>query len=368
MRELVVDLWEPVPGAAGHVGADRAGVVQAAAEAAWLAGEQERGFPLVGAEVAGLGAEGDADGAGSWLRLRAALRQQLLLPGQLDDLRVALRLAGGPTGARAQVLGRLARDLMLRDRVEEARSLATELQVLAAGLGDEGYRIEAKICLAQLSRGEGDIIPGLADAAEGGRRIGSGPLELLARCEITNTLEARGEHETAIRAGRDGLARARQLGLARYVTAPIAGNLAESLISAGRWDEALELADEAASLDAAPCERESLLVCRGQVAAARGDLQTAARMVRELRALPAAEAETDRALPLTRLDIQVRLAEGDLAGALAVAGSVPAARGSRPRYLWPVLAAAMQACADPAGTGPAARAYKGPAPPAAPRQ
>ena len=358
MLELALDLWERVPGAGGHVGADRAGVVQAAAEAAWLAGEPERGVPLVEAAVASLDADRDADRAASLLRLRAALRQQLLLPGQLDDLRAALRLAAGPSRERAQVLGRLARALMLRDRVEEARPLATELQVLAEGLGDEGYRIEARICLAQLSRREGDIIPGLADAAEAARRIGSGPLELLARCEITNTLEARGEHEAAIRAGRDGLARARQLGLARYVTAPIAGNLAESLISAGRWDEALEFADEAASLGPAPFERECLLVCRGQIAVTRGDLQTAARMVRELRALPADEAETDRALPLTRLDIQVRLAEGDLAGALAVAGSVPAARGSDPRYLWPVLVTAMQACADAAVTGPAAGADK----------
>ncbi len=358
MLELVLDLWEPVPGAGGHVGADRAGMVQAAAEAAWLAGEPERGLPLVGAAVASLDAERDADRAASLLRLRAALRQQLLLPGQLDDLRAALRLAAGPSRERAQVLGRLARALMLRDRLEEARSLAAELQVLAAGLADEGYRIEAKICLAQLSRSDGDIIPDLADAAEAARRIGSGPLELLARCEITNTLEGRGEHETAIRAGRDGLARARQLGLARYVTAPIAGNLAESLISAGRWDEALELADESASLGPAPYERECLLACRGQIAAARGDLQTAARMVRELRALPAAESETHRTLPLTRLDIQVRLAEGDLDGALAAAGSVPAARDSDPRYLWPVLVAAMQACADTAVTGPAAGADK----------
>ena len=358
MLELVLDLWDRVPGAGGHVGADRAGVVQAAAEAAWLAGEPERGLPLVGAAVASPDEERGADRAASLLRLRAALRQQLLLPGQLDDLRAALRLAAGPTRARAQVLGRLARALMLRDRLEEARSLAAELQVLAARLGDERYRIEATICLAQLSRRDGDIIPDLADAAESARRIGSGPLELLARCEISNTLEARGEHETAIRAGRDGLARARQLGLARYVTAPIAGNLAESLISAGRWDEALELADEAASLGPAPYERECLLVCRGQIAAARGDLQTAAQMVRELRALPAAEAETHRALPLTRLDIQVRIAEGDLDGALAVASSVPAARGSDPRYLWPVLAAAMQACAETAVTGPAAGADK----------
>ncbi len=99
-------------------------------------------------------------------------------------------------------------------------------------------------------------------------------------------------------------------------------------------------------------------MCRGQIAAACGDLETAARMMRELRALPAAEAETDRVLPVARLDIQVRLGEGDLDGALAVAGSVLAARGRDPRYLWPVLAAAMQACADTAVTGPAAGADK----------
>ena len=235
------------------------------------------------------------------------------------------------TRVRAQVLGRLARALRLRDRLEEARSLAAELQVLAAAAGGRGIPDRGEDLPSPVEYGaDGDIIPDLADAAEAARRIGSGPLELLARCEITNTLEARGEHENAIRAGRDGLARARQLGLARYVTAPMAGNLAESLISAGRWDEALELADEAASLGPAPYERECLLVCRGQIAAARGDLQTAARMVRELRALPAAEAETHRALPLARLDIQVRLAEGDLDGALAVAGSVPGRAGQRP--------------------------------------
>ena len=193
----------------------------------------------------------------------------------------------------------------------------------------------------------------LAKAAEAARRIGSGSQEVLARLGMTHVLETRGEHEAAIRAGRDDLARARQLGLARYATAPIAGNLADSLISAGRWDEAAEIIDEGLSLNPAPFGRGPLLLCRGQIALARGDLDTARQMLAELRALPAAEAETQRALPLTRLDLEVRLAEGDLEGALAVAGTVPGMRGSDPRYLWPLLAAATLACADAAVTGSA---------------
>jgi DNA-binding CsgD family transcriptional regulator/tetratricopeptide (TPR) repeat protein len=353
---LVLDLWQRVPGADGQVGADRAGVMETAAETARLAGVPDRGLPLVEAAVGSLSAERDADRVASLLRLRAAVRQQLLLPGQLEDLRAALHLAAGPTRVRARVLGQLIRILRLRDRDEEARSRAGELHDLAGQLDDEAFRVEAQIRLAHLGSQEGrDILPDLEEAAEAARRIGSGPLELLARVELTHALQARGEDDAAVRAGRADLARAGQLGLARYVTAPIAANLAESLTLAGRWDEALDVIEEGLVLDPAPFGRELLQVCRGQIAAARGDLETAVRIVGELRSLPAAEAETHRALQLARLDIQARLARGDLNGALGVAGTVPGARGHNPQYLWPLLADAMRAYSDASVTGVAGR-------------
>jgi len=360
MLELVLDLWDRAKDASQLAGIDRAGVIEIAAEAARLAGEPERGIALVEAGLSGVDETRDPVRRAALLLLRATLRQQLLLPGQVDDLQAALLLAAAPTRVRAQVLSQLVRVLALRDRDEEAGPLAAELQALAVRLGDQDYRIEARIRLAQLRGHDGDdIISDLEDAADAARRIGSGPLEAIARAEIINTLEARGEHEAAARAGQEDLAWARRLGLARYVTAPIAGNLADSLSSAGHWDEALEVVDEALSLDPAPYSRDCLLACRGRIALARGDLDTAARMVAELHSLPAAEAETDRTLPLTWLDIQLRLAEGDQHGALAVAGTVPAARGSGPRYLWPLLAAAMLACADAAVSGGAGRAADG---------
>lgn len=78
----MLDLWPRVPGADGQIGADRARVMEIAAETARLAGVPDRGLPLVEAAVGSLGAERDADRVASLLRLRAALRQQLLLPGQ----------------------------------------------------------------------------------------------------------------------------------------------------------------------------------------------------------------------------------------------------------------------------------------------
>ena len=165
---------------------------------------------------------------------------------------------------------------------------------------------------------------------------------------LTHALKAGGEHERAIQAGREGLARAGQLGLARYSATPIAGNLAESLTSAARWDEALEVVTDALALDPAPWGRGLLLFLRGQIALARGEPGTAARIVQELGALVAgAQEETQQSLPLARLEIDCRLADGDLAGAVACAGAVLGRKpDADPRYLWPLLATAMRACAD----------------------
>jgi len=184
---------------------------------------------------------------------------------------------------------------------------------------------------------------------------GSGRLEAWAYLTLTNVLEGLGRHEAAIAAGRDGLARARQLGLARQIAAPIAGNLAESLASAGRWDEAAEITDEVLSLDLPPRGRNHPLQIRGQLAIARGDLETARRTLGELRSLPAGiRAETQRLLPLTQLEIEYSLGEGDVAGALEAARvALTCDLSADPRYPWPLLAAAMRACADGRAAGQA---------------
>jgi tetratricopeptide (TPR) repeat protein len=225
-------------------------VLELAADAARWAGEPERGLALAETAIAELDAVDDAERMALMLRRRAGLRQELLLSGQLDDLHAALRLASAPSLVRAQVLARLCWALKREDRYAESEQMAVDLRTLAGQLGDEEHRVEADMALASLGalRGE-DTMAALRGAQEAAQRAGFGLLEAWAYLAITNALEGGGRHELAIPVGREGLARAIQLGLGRQIAAPIAGNLAESLTSAGRWDEAVEILDEVLGLD-----------------------------------------------------------------------------------------------------------------------
>ena len=353
MLELVLELWNRVPDAARFTGTDRAQVIEVAAEAARLAGEPERGLALLEEALSELDAARDPERVASLLRLRAGLRRQLLLPGDVDGLRAALRLASAPTRVRAQILGQLSGALRVRYEYPEAERLAEQMQALAARLGDEELQVDASIRTAAVRASEGhETMADLRAAAEMARRIGAGGLEVGALAEITYAMERLGRYEAAIRAGRENLARARRLGLSRYVT-EIAGNLAESLISAGRWDEAVEVLDQAFGVDPAPIGREFLLLLRGQIAVTRGEQAIAAQVVAELGSLAAGtRADPESALVADRLAIECWFAGGDLAAALAVAGTVPSwPAGSDPRYLWPLLATAMWACAEARSVG-----------------
>ena len=109
--------------------------------------------------------------------------------------------------------------------------------------------------------------------------------------------------------------------------------------------------EEGLALDPPPFVRWFLLACRAEIAVARGEAETAARLLRELDSLPALVAETHRVLPLTRLDIQLKLAQGDLDGAVSVAGMVPGMPACCAPCLWPVLSTAMSVCAAAAAAG-----------------
>ena len=349
MTEQVLQLWDQVPDPARQTGTDHLSVLMVAADAARWAGEPERGLALVEAALAGAGKAGDAGKQASLLRRRAGLRRELLLPGQLDDLQAALQLAGGPTQVRAQVIAQLCWALRREDRHAEAEEVAREFQALADQLGDDECQAEARMLQAAVGAHKGvDTLDALWSARDKAASIGNGHLEVWAYLTAAHVLEGHGRHERAIAAGRDGLARARQLGLARQVAAPIAGKLAESLTSAGRWDEALEILDEILSLDQPPLGRAHPLLVRGQIAAARGDLETAEHTLQELRALPAGLlAEAHYALPLARLEINFQLAAGDLAGAVAAARLFPRYNlEADPRYPWALLVTAMRACAE----------------------
>ena len=343
MLELVLELWPLVPGAGGHTGCDRTSVIELAADAACWAAEPERGLAHVEAAIAALEPELDAPRIAGMLLQRAVMRQQLLRPGELEDLRAALRLCREPTRRRAETLGQLARALVRHGHPGEAKPLAAELRSLATELRDDEYGLEGAIVAARVGRPDSGAAAALRAAIDTARRCGSGRLEIIAFAALQEVLERGGEHARAAEAGREAVVRTRLAGQARYIGATVAHHLAQSLMSAGLWDEALETLDGAMAVNPAPAGRAELLNVRASIAIARGEAD-AARMLDELRVLDP-DAEANPAMLL--LEIEHRLAGGDPAGAEAVAAGLPARfPDADPHILWPLLCAALRAHAD----------------------
>ncbi|MBC6460102.1 helix-turn-helix transcriptional regulator [Actinomadura sp. HBU206391] len=355
MLGRVLELWDRVPNAAELVDSDQVGVLMLAAEAATACGEVERGLAMVRAALAEIDEERDPERFALALASRARLRgYKGMLPEQLQDLRRAERLASGATPARATVLARLISALLLRGLDEECEAFSAESLSLARRLGDRAVAVDAIVTLATIAAGEGggDIEENLQDLREAraeAERLGSGLLVLRSLINISHMLESAGRHDLAIEAAREGFELAQRIGRARIQGPFLAGNLAESLISAGRWTEADRVLEKGLELDPAYSLSGYLLVAAGTLALARGDLAGLADVMRAMpTSFTADHAIPQDGLPYTRLLIDWRLAEGDLNAALdRVHHAVSTLDLTvRPRFAWPVLVSAMRACAE----------------------
>ena len=132
----------------------------------------------------------------------------------------------------------------------------------------------------------------------------------------------------------------------RQIAASIAGNLAESLTSAGRWDEAVEILDECSAWT---CRRWDASGRRDPRPHRRGPGRPGNGRTDAGRTAFAAAACRRRAAPaLARPDRDRRPAgPGRPRGCPGRGANGPdPRRPADPRYLWPLLAAAMRACAE----------------------
>jgi DNA-binding CsgD family transcriptional regulator len=200
----------------------------------------------------------------------------------------------------------------------------------------------------------------LESAVEATLAAGEGERGIAATYE-SHVLEGVGEHERAAQAARQGMARAREYGLARVVGTILAANLAEPLVSLGRWDEAADVIEHALELSPPRSMRAVLLQLASEMTLARGDLAGAAESAAACRGALARLGYRDEThLPLARLEIELRLARDQAGDALT---AVEDALGrfdllGSPRYAWPLLAAGARAC----GTALTARDLAGRAP------
>jgi DNA-binding CsgD family transcriptional regulator len=355
MIDRVLTLWDRVPDAAERLGAGHIDVLEKAIEAADLAGETERGVAFAKEALKEID---DPIRAAGVLEQRGRLKIRLGHRTAVDDLREAARLvpAEPPSVARARVLSTLAQHLyLLPNGVAEARALASEALEVAREAGDATVEAHALTTLAgcDFSEAEADRHLAMLTQAEAVYRRGADDSAMLrVATNESHILESIGEHERAIEAAQRGIALARKHGQARTSGAFLTINLTEPLHALGRWDEVVEMTEHALELSPPPLTRASLHFALGDIGLARGDLVGAARAAAALDAVLAPTfSRTQELFPAARLRLELRVAEGDLDGALDVVEHVvdelhPSVNA---RYGWPLMAAAAYACAEAPG-------------------
>ena len=368
----VLELWDKVPDAEQRIRASQLTVLEHAAGVAKTAGEYQRGAAFASAALTEIDPAAEPVRAALLLETRALLRRRSGADDVLADMQAALDLvpAGVADAARARVLVGIA-SLARRPGGSRASEAAGEALALARQAGDAATQSAALHELAIIQSQSGNDTAalemlGLARAVAG--RAGAYEPLLHAVIDESHVLEGMGEHEQAANVARAGIASAQDYGLARTSGSLLAVNVAEPLVSLGRWDEATEVIEHALALSPPqPDIRAALRQLAGDVAVRRGHLTGARESAAAARAALGTASYQNRGqyhVPLARLDIELSLAEGKPAGALAAAADAVGRLdlAGDPRYAWPLLAAgarAVTAAARAAGgkdSMPAARA------------
>jgi tetratricopeptide (TPR) repeat protein len=347
MLARVLELWPASPDAAQSIGASHVSVLESALESALAAGEDERGIGFASAALAEIDPATEPVRAALMLKARAEMRWNLGHGEGIEDLREVLRLvpADAPGAAvRGQVLSWLAVWLGTSGQPETRAAIEEARQC-----GDAETEAYALIAMTDLHRDYGALPLELLEQARtlaGKAQVHDAVLQ--ATGNESYLLEGAGEHERAAEAARQGIASAQEYGQGRRTGPSLAHNLAESLASLGRWDEASEVITRALELFPAPGTRAVLLRLAAELALARGDLSGAAKLVAtSASALGGYWYRAAYVLPLTRVGVELRLADGRPEEAVALTGQAldRFAVVDSPRFAWPLLVAGASACA-----------------------
>jgi len=364
MLSRVLELWDQVPDAAQRIGADHAAVLEEAVRVAELAGENDRGVLLANAALREIDAAAEPVRAALVLQARGHLKYHLGAADFAEDLWAAVHLvpAEPPSPERARVLEALAHYTLHVHGgwdTPELRAVAEEAVTTARLTGDiatEAAALNAIACAEPIGGGVERIRALLAQARALASQAKAYQALLGAAITESDMLEGAGLHELAAEVAREGLATAREHGLARTYGAVLACNVAEPLVSLGRWDEAGKVIERVLLLIPPRLNRTYLWRLAGDIALARGDLADAAGFVASIRSvLDDARYEGQYHLPLVRLEAAVRLADSGPAAALAVVEDALNRFDLRynARFAWPLLVAGAQACAGAAREGAA---------------
>ncbi|WP_200302704.1 helix-turn-helix transcriptional regulator [Streptomyces adelaidensis] len=327
-----------------------------AAVAGRLCGERERAMRITGRAL-DLLADVDDPLRTAWFWIQRSLLIENLGRGDgWKEIATAQELVRGlpPSEVHAEVLSRAANWSMLHAPGPEALTDAQRAVEYARMVDAEDIELNARLTVGGLMVDAGEVEAGVAEMEEVRRRaLERGPAVVVGRAYVNlpSYLEAVGRSLEAVHLMHKGLEATRRMGLL-VSEAWIRGNLSESLISLGRWDEALEAAAQAriGGGNAKPGGLSAM--CLAAIALARGDLAEAGRRLAAAHSYYGTHNPMPQSnLPLSALTIGLAAAEGRIPDARAELDRVLDAGfpvGTQ-RYAWPLLLTAATAEADARG-------------------
>jgi DNA-binding CsgD family transcriptional regulator len=349
MLTRVLELWPRVNAPDDRIGVHRLAVLERAVEAAQLAGEAEQGVRLASTALTEL--QSEPTRAARMLELRSSMLRALGREGDLDDLREAIRLAPDDS-SRARVLAALAARLLRIPQHDEARPIVDEALELARRSGDAHTEALALVLAATVRARFGHLaseLPRLHEAQRIAESIGAYDRLMEAMYAEADLLEAYGEHERAVEVARRGIVAATEMGMARSLGGPHSIHAASSLISLGRWEEALNTIDAALQLAPPPIVRAELTCQRATIGLARGDTELPRNAIAIARGV--SDAGSNIFFPTAELEIGLLLLEGNPAEAFTVVERTLADHDvqASSRFGWPFLVLAARVAGEVAG-------------------
>lgn len=330
--------------------------------AARYGGEPERAVKITKTALRMLEADGDPLRAAWFWTERSRLVSGLGRSDGWEEIGRAQELVKGlpPSHVHAEVLVRAAGWGMLHDPGPGNLVAAERAVAYARMVGAGETELNARITVGCLLTDSGTGEAGLAELHAVKDRATALGLPLIAGrayINLTSQLESAGRSREAVELAALGIelaTKARLLDTEAWVR----GNMAESLYSLGRWDEATEEARRTLLVGQNAAPRGSASARLAYLALARGELTEAAHRLAASHAhFGTHETQPQHRIPLFRLAVGVAAGEGRIAEVRTVTAA--AADFGFPlgqhRYAWPLLLAAATAEADARGL-PAAEA------------
>ncbi|WP_129670173.1 ATP-binding protein, partial [Phytoactinopolyspora endophytica] len=326
MLERGLELWDQVDDPETVSGGTRVDLMLRACLEAGEAGEDERATALARAALEYVDVESEPVLAGEVLGWAGRMMCRTGMPGAVDKLRRAAELIppSPPSVTRAQVLESLAMMLMLEWDFDEAFRVCDDAEQAAAAAGADHLVASARITRGSVLSEHGNADDAMAEFARA-RSVETDVPGILIRyhVNVSHALNLFGRYREAVQVATEGKARATEVGRGRTQGSMLAGNAAEPLLALGEWDRAERLITRGLELRPAEEHVGHLHNLRGRLALWRGDLETAERILADLRAGIASKATyPQHSRYVARSYAELLLARGDYDGAWAAVTEV----------------------------------------------